>query len=215
MIANDGQPQGVLTPHNCEAEHLGTLARHIREAARAKVAAAYLYLNEGADELVWKGLEYRGIDYVALLDRIGPIVLRSAIFDAEISRFAIDALGEQAFVHAVHGEDPQHIIDIVAWSAMPPHRYGTFLGYAGLLGADAALNPASFIEEPCPIWSGPLPWLQSGLRGCVVLCADLAAPILARAPGLFQCEDATHCKWLVERGAVAVEKLLVPQRTAA
>src|SRR5215213_8498356 len=162
---------------------------------RAKIAAAYLYRDDDADPLVWHGLEYRDVDYSALLDRTGPIVLRSVDYDVDHGRFVIDPLGEQAFVHAVHGEDPEDIIDIVAWSAMRPHRFGTFLGYAGLLGADAVLNPASFTEEPCPIWSVPLAWLQSGLKGCVVLHAELAAPILARAPGPFQCEDANHCKW--------------------
>jgi hypothetical protein len=124
-------------------------------------------------------------------------------------------LGERSFIQAISGEDPEQIIDILAWSANSPHRFGTFLGYAALLGADAVLNPASFTESPCPIWASPLAWFRSGLRGCVVLNAALAAPIFARAPGKFQCEDEDHARWLVGTGAVTVENLLVPGRAAA
>lgn len=186
-----------------------------REAIRSKVAAAYLYQNDDSDPVVWHGLEFRDVDYEAVLDRTGPIVRRSVVFDVELGRFAIDPLGEQAFVQAVHGDNPEEIVDILAWSAMRPHRYGTFFGYAGLLGADAVLSPASSNESPLPIWATPLAWLQTNLNGCVVLNATLAAPILARASGKFQCEDAEHAHWLVESGAIAVEQLLVPRRTAA
>lgn len=182
---------------------------------RAKVAAAYLYQADDCDPLVWQGLEDRGVDYEAVLDRTGPMVLRSVAFDLDLGRFVIDTLGEQAYVHAVHGEDPEQIIDILAWSAMRPHRYGTFFGYSGLLGSDAVVNSASFVEGPCPIWATPLAWLQSDLRGCVVLNAALSARTIAKAPGKFQCEDAAHARWLVESAAIPVEKLLVPRRNAA
>jgi hypothetical protein len=132
---------------------------------RAKIAAAHLYEDDGTDRLVWHGLEYRDVDYDAVLDRTGPIVLRSVVFDIDRGRFAIDPLGEQAFVQVVHGENPS--------------------------------------------------WLQASLKGCVVLDAKLAAPILAQAPGKFQCEDEDHARWLVESKAVEMEKLLVPRRTAA
>jgi hypothetical protein len=191
------------------------LTNRSRELILAKVAAGYLHQDDDSDPLVWHGLEYRDIDYSAVLDRTGPIVLRSVVFDVDTGRFAIDPLGEQAFVHAVHGENPNEIVDIVAWSASRPHLYGTYLGYAGLIGVGAVLDPASFSESPCPIWAMPLAWLQSGLKGCVVLNAALAAPILASAPGSFQCEDNDHARWLVESGAIPVEKLMVPQRSVA
>jgi hypothetical protein len=53
------------------------------------------------------------------------------------------------------------------------------------------------------------------LRGCVVLDANLAAPLVARSPRPFQFESAEQAHWLVESGTIAVEKLLVPRRTAA
>jgi hypothetical protein len=174
-----------------------------------------LYADD-ADPLVWRGLERCGVDYETVMDRTGPIVSRSVIFDLDNGCFAVDPLGEGAFLQAAHSEkDAEQIIDIVAWSAMYPHRFGTYLGHAGLLGGDSVLNPASFAEESCPIWSVPLAWLQSGLKGCVVLHADLAAPIFARAPGKFQCEDEDHARWLVESGVLDVENLLVPRRAAA
>jgi hypothetical protein len=183
------------------------------KAVLAMLAAAYLYEDDGCDPIVWRGLMERGVNYEAVIDVTGPILLRTCEFNVELGRFLIEKFGEQAFCHAVHGaNDPELIIDIVAWSAMRPHRFGSYLGNAGLLGGDAALNPASFIYEPCPIWATPIAWLQSRLRGCVVLSPSLAAPIMVRAPGKFQCEDEIHARWLVEAGVVAVEKLMVPRR---
>ena len=205
--------EGVL-PHKTESER-ALLGRAPHQVIRAKIAAAYLYADD-ADPSVWRGLSDRRVNYDETIDRTGPLVLRTVRFNLEMGRFAIDELGERAYVQAVHSEDdPDLIIDILAWSATRPHLYGTFFGHAGLLGGDAVLNPASFKEAPCPIWASPLAWLQSSLRGAVVLNAELAAPILARTPGLFQCEDADHARWLVESGAVAVDKLMVPARTAA
>lgn len=182
---------------------------------RTQVAAAYLYADE-ADPALWRGLSDRNVDYNGVIDRTGPLVLRTVRFDLEWGRFAIDEMGERAYVQAVHSEnDPALIIDILSWSATRPHLYGTFFGHAGLLGGDAVLNPASFIQSPCPIWATPLAWLQSGLNGCVILDADLAKPVIARAPGPFQCENEEQAKWLVESGAVPIDRLLVPERRAA
>ena len=188
----------------------------LAQSARASLAAHHLFSGEWADLLVWQGLEQRNVDYDSVMDRTDPIVRRPVALDLDRGRFIIDELGEQAFVQAVHSEDrPDQIIDILAWSASRPHLYGTYLGYAGLLGGAAVVNPASFVKGPCPIWAMPLAWLQSGLNGCVVLDAELAKPVIARAPGLFQCEDAGHARWLVESGTIAVDKLMVPERTAA
>jgi hypothetical protein len=180
-----------------------------------KIAAAYYLYADDAEPSVWRGLSDRNVNYEEIIDRTGPLVLRTVRFDLERGRFVIDELGERAYVQAVHSEDdPNLIIDILAWSATRPHLYGTFFDHAALLGGDAVLNPASFTEAPCPLWASPLPWLQTSLRGAVVLNAERAAPILARAPGLFQSENEDHARWLVESGAVAIEKLMVPRRAA-
>jgi len=186
------------------------------QTVRAKSAAFYLFQYEDCDPVLWHGLEDRGIDDDVILDRTGPLALRSVVFDLDSRRFNVDPLGEKAYLHIVHSEDdPSRELDIVAWSAQRPNRYGTYFGYAGLLGGDAVLNPASYPDSPCPIWATPMAWLQSGLKGCVVLNAPLAAPIIARAPGMLQCEDVVHARWLVGSGAVVIEKLMVPRRSAA
>jgi hypothetical protein len=109
---------------------------------------------------------------------------------------------------------PRPVIDLVGWPVRHPEAWGTYFGFAGLLGGDAAVNPASFVDGPCPIWSTPLAWLQADLRGCVVLDPRLAAPILRQAPGPFQCEDVDQAQWLVDTGAIAISELLVPARRA-
>jgi hypothetical protein len=49
----------------------------------------------------------------------------------------------------------------------------------------------------------------------MVLNPRLAAPILAQAPGQFQCENEDHARWLIETGAVPISRLLVPARKAS
>ena len=160
-------------------------------------------------------LTSQGINYHAIIDRAGPICLRRIFIEDGSGLFEFDdELGEPAFVMAVHAVDAVTVIDLIAWPIMRPEAFGSFFGFAGLLGGDAAVNPASFIDEPCPIWSTPLSWLQADLHGCVVLDPRLAAPILRQAPGPFQCEDVDQAQWLVDTGAIAVSELLVPARRA-
>ena len=135
-------------------------------------------------------LRSQGVNYRAIINRTGPICLRRIIIEDGSGLFEFDdELGEPAFIMAVHGLDAESVIDLVAWPIMRPEAFGSYFGYAGLLGGDAVVNPASFAEAPCPIWATPLAWLQAVLRGCVVLNPHLAAPILRQAPGPFQCED--------------------------
>ena len=82
---------------------------------------------------------------------------------------------------AVHDVDAASVVDLIAWPIWRPEEFATYFGFAAVLGGDAASNPASFVDEPCPIWSTPLSWLQADLRGCVVLNPRLAGPILAGA----------------------------------
>jgi hypothetical protein len=161
-------------------------------------------------------LKNQGVDYRAIVDRTGPICLRRIAIDEQSWSFEFDEeLGEPGFVMAVHAADGESVIDLVGWPVRRPEAWGTYFGFAGLLGGDAAVNPASFVEAPCPIWSTPLALMQSGLNGCVVLNPRLAAPILAEAPGPFQCEDEDQARWLIDSGAVALSELMVPARGAA
>ena len=124
-------------------------------------------------------LRSQGVNYRAIIDRAGPICLRRIFIEERSGLFEIDdELGEPAFVMAVHAVDVETVIDLIAWPVMRPEAFGSYFRYAGLLGGDAVVNPASFTEAPCPIWATPLAWLRGDLHGCVVLDPSMAAPIL-------------------------------------
>ncbi len=184
-------------------------------------AESNLFLSDQPIQRQEPILNDQGVDYRKILGAPGGpylrrIYLRRICIEDYSELFEIDdELGEPAFVMVVRDVDAKTAIDLVAWPIKRPQVFGTYFDYAGLLGGDAAINPASFIEAPCPIWAAPLSWLQSGLRGCVVLNPRLAARILVEAPGKFQCEDEGHARWLVETGAVAMDRLMVPMRRAA
>jgi hypothetical protein len=184
-------------------------------------AESNLFLSEQPNERLEPILENQGINYRKIGG--GPdgislrrIYLRRISIEDYSELFEIDDdLGEPAFVMIVRDVDALTAVDLVAWPIKRPDVYGTYFEYAGLLGADAVVDPASFDECPCPIWATPLAWLRADLRGCVVLNPCLAAPILAQAPGQFQCEDEEHARWLIDTGAVPISKLLVPARKAS
>jgi len=158
-------------------------------------------------------LKDQGVNYGAVIDRTGPICLRRISIEDESGLYEYDdELGEPGFILAVHAIDAETAIDLIAWPIRRPEMFAPHFGYAGLLGGDAAVNPASFVDAPCPIWATPLSWLQADLRGCVVLDPCLGAPILRQAPGPFQCENTDHAKWLVDSGAIAMSELWVPSR---
>lgn len=187
-----------LTPEHCRLVNLAALGIYDTTEPHPKLEAI---------------LKSQGVDHKAIVDRTGPLCLRRALIDEKT--FEIDnELGEPAFVMAVHNIDKISVIDLIAWPIWRPEEFVTYFGFGAVLGGDTAVNPTSFVDEPCPIWSMPLSWMQADLRGCVVLSPRLAGPILASAPGYFQCEDVEHAQWLVDTGAIAVSKLLVPARRA-
>jgi len=164
--------------------------------------ALELFGSEEVDPTLDHILRAQDVNYAALLDRIGPICQRRIAFGRRLLSFELDELGWPGFIMAVHDINGKSVIDLVGWPKRRPQDFGTYFGYAGLLGGDAAVNPASFAEEPCPIWWTPISWLQSGARGCVVLDPHVANPILTQAPGQFQCEDAEHVDLLIDSGAL-------------
>jgi hypothetical protein len=181
-------------------------------------AESNLFLSEQPNQRLEPILEYQGVNYRKMVgdpdgNHLRKLYLRRVWIEDYSELFEFDdELGEPAFIMIVRDVDTLTAIDFVAWPIRRPDIFGTYFEYAGLLGGDAVINPSSFIEAPCPIWGTPLAWLQSGLRGCVVLNPRLAAPILAQAPGFFQCEDEDHARWLVDEGAVVMNKLMVPAR---
>ncbi len=180
----------------------------------ANLAALGLYDTTEPHQKLDLILKGQGVDHKAIADCIGPLCLRRALIDE--ATFEIDEdLGEPALAMAVHDVDGLSVVDLIAWPIWHPGEFATYFGFAAILGADAAVNPTSVIGEPCPIWWTPLSWLQADLRGCVVLNPRLAGPILAAAPGPFQCEGREHAEWLVRGGAVAATNLKVPSARAA
>ena len=176
-------------------------------------AESNLFLTALPNERFNPILENQGVHHRTIVGRAGRIYLRRISIEDYSQIFEIDdEFGEPAFVMIVRDADAKTAIDLVAWPIKRPEVFGTYFEYAGLLGGDAVLNPASFIEDPCPIWATPLAWLQADLHGCVVLEPRLAAPILQQAPGPFQCEDDDQAGRLIDSGAVPISKLLVPAR---
>ena len=179
-------------------------------------AAANLFGSELMHPKLHHVLRNQSVDYAKIVDRTGPICMRRAAFDFYDGTFELDEQwGEWSLIIGVHGTDAEALVDLCGWPIMHPETFAPYFGFAGLLGSDAVINPASFVEEPCPIWSTPLSWLQSDLRGCVVLNPFLAAPVLAQAPGSFQCEGKAHAQWLVGTGAIAALNLKIPMARAA
>jgi hypothetical protein len=177
----------LVEPIHKDRRHLSTILP--RQRMYALRAAINLFGSEAVRPRLGQLLRDQGIDYSAVMHRTGPVCLRRIVVDDCSCSFEVDEeYGELAFIFAVHDLDAESVIDLVAWPIKRPRAFATYLAFAGLLGGDAAINPASFVDGPCPIWASPLSWLQSDLRGCVVLRAEVAAPVLDQAPGKFQCE---------------------------
>jgi hypothetical protein len=177
-------------------------------------AAFNPFASEEVNLHALKSLRDQGANVDAVQDRCGPICRRLARFEG--GTFELDEdLGQSAFILAVHATDAERVIDLLGWPIFEPDLFATYFGFAGVLGGDMALNPASFYIEPCPIWQNPLDWLRSDLKGCVILDTGLAAPLLRHAPGQFQCAGAHHAKWLIETGTIAADRLLVPATRSA
>jgi len=155
-----------------------------------------------------------GVDIDHMLNVVGPVVRILATFPGDGS-FEPDSMGEVAFLVPAMGEDAETHVDLVAWAARDPGTFGTLFGTAGVLGADAIVNPASFRLGPCPIWAMPLRWLQADCGGAVVLDPEIARATFKKAPaGSFLAEDEDLADDLVAYGLVSPERLVVATRKA-
>ncbi len=177
---------------------------------RAKHAARWLYRDRGNDfdPVAFKWFRENGIDPAMVTNLTGPAVRLSLTIDDD-GYIVADELGDQCLAFVVTGEDDETELDIVAFCIQDPERFGTFLNQAGLCGTSAVLNPASFYSGPCPLWSTPLRWLQAGCQGGCVLDADLARPVLSKAPGKLLVESLDNARALVAAGVVSANKLTI------
>jgi hypothetical protein len=189
---------GALTPI---ADH----ARHIV----AKLAAHRLFNAAGFDPDCWRAIRSAGVNLDHVTNIAGPIVRRLVSFPPG-GGFEADPLGETAFVMAVHDEDAESVIDLVAWSARDPETFGTFSG-AAVLGIDSLLNPASYASGPCMLCQTPLSWLKAGCQGAaVILDYEDAADAIRKAPGPLTADSPDYAKNLLASGIIPPRKLVVP-----
>ena len=174
----------------------------------AKLAAHRLFAGATADPMGWALLEHDRIDIAYVTNLNGPIV--RSLVTVNDGRFEFDdAFGERGFVMAVHDEDAETVVDLVAWSARDPASFGSLFG-AGVLGVDVLLNPASYVASPCMIFQYPLAWLRGKCAGAVILDPKAAKGVLQRAPGPITTETLDHAESLVRSGVIAGHKIHVP-----
>jgi hypothetical protein len=187
------------------------MSPQIRTVA-AQLAAHRLFSEAEPDPASWQYLMATGIDLNHVTNMAGPIVRRAVSFTSW-SGFEFDNLGHSAFVMAVHDEDAETVVDLLAWSAREPEEFGTLLG-APMLGVDQLLNPASFVDKPCMLFSTPLAWLKAGCSGAVILDLAAARTALGRALGPVTTETLEHADCLLRSGIVPGHRILVPSTWA-
>ena len=175
----------------------------------AKMAAHRLFSEAEPDPVCWQVIRAAGVDLDHVTSLAGPIVRTMASITPE-GRFEIDySFGEIIFAMAVHGEDAETVIDLVAWLPRYPEAFGTMFG-AGVLGLDTLLNPASYVQGPCMLFESPLAWLQGRCAGAVVLDYRKAREALRRAPGPVTTETPEAADSLLRSGIIPGHKILVP-----
>jgi hypothetical protein len=179
-------------------------APHGKLAALALCSESVSPVTDGP--IVAHYLDREGVDHSIACSVAGPIVVQQVRFDRRgIFSFAID--GDPALVSIVNGEDAETPIDLVAWSAAEPARFGTYFGNAGVLGADLVVNPASYSSTGfLECHRTPLAWLKAACRGCVVLRAKKAQPLLVRRLGPVMAADRRHAEMLLSRLAPALSE---------
>ena len=138
----------------------------------------------------------------------GPMVRKLVKFTHE-GLFTYDEFGETAFVMAVHDEDAETVIDLVAWSTRDLAVFGTLFG-SGILGLGCLLNPASYAYGPCCLYNNPLAWLQANCKGAVVLNHINAKPALHSVPGPLTTNTLDLAEFLTRTGNIPASKLFVP-----
>jgi hypothetical protein len=177
------------------------LREEFPSAPHGKLAALALCsetVARPADALaVSRYLSREGVDCHTAYALAGPIVLSEIVF-AYGGIFSFTLTGEPAFVVIVNDEDAETPVDLVAWSASDPRRFGVYFGDAGVLGADQVLNQASYFRGGLlACHRTPLAWLRAGCRGCIVLRPANARTLLARRLGPILAEDLRHGSWLL------------------
>lgn len=174
----------------------------------ATLAAHHLFAFAEPDPEAWQALKAQGVNLDLVTNLAGPIVRTPVTFLPD-GRFKLDSFGEIAFALAVHAEDAETLIDLVAWSAREPETFATLFG-TGILGLDGLMNPASYVGHPCCLYSTPLAWLKADCAGAVVLDYRVARRALLDAPGPLRTDSLELAQNLIGEGIVSASKLMVP-----
>jgi hypothetical protein len=148
------------------------------------------------------------LDVVANLN--GPVVRDIVWFDGD-GGFEFSGFGEIAFITSVLDDDAESHLDLVAWSACDPATFATMFG-ASVLGLNNVLDPASFANGPCRLYSTPLAWLQADCVGAVVLDYAAARLAMKNAPGLFTVDTLALAEDLADSGILPASRILVPSK---
>jgi hypothetical protein len=173
-----------------ESSGVGLPQQHDLSFVRAKLLALqFLDSVDVLDRDVWRYLERQGIDLDAV-EAAGPIGRFRVAFD-DYGTFERNDSGEDALVHLINDVDGETPVDLIAWSLVHPHRFATYLGVGGMLGADHALVPK------CHLLPTPLAWLRAGCWGACILDSEAAADILHSASGPFIAQDIVHAHELI------------------
>ena len=185
---------------------MSTLFPHLH----ATIAAQRLYSSAKNDFELWQTLKANGVNLDLVTNLAGPIV-RTVVTFLHDGRYETDSFGEIAWAMAVHDEDAETVIDLVACSTRDVATFGTLFG-AGLLGLDVLMNPASYRNGPCCIYSNPLAWLRADCAGAVVLDNAKAKAALLAAPGPLTADTLYLAECLTQTGMIPASRLLVPSK---
>jgi hypothetical protein len=174
----------------------------------ATLAAHRLFSFAKNDFELWQALKSNGVNLDLVTDLAGPII-RTVVTFLPDGLYENDSFGEIALAMAVHDENAETVIDLVAWSTRDIATFGTLFG-AGVLGLDMLFNPASYSNGPCCLYSNPLAWLRANCAGAVVLDHAKAKTLLQAAPGPLTTDTLYLAECLTQTGIIPANRLLVP-----
>ncbi len=116
---------------------------------------------------------------------------------------AVAGEGVSALIVLAHGEDGDPV-DLVAFHGGPVPFAGSWLGRAGLLGAENLWRA----RDALAVHAAGLDWLRAGRDGVVMIDPVRAAPML-RDAGMMEVGSQTERRWLLDLMAVRLPEVRV------
>jgi hypothetical protein len=181
-------------------------------ASEIQFAQGMLYARSGYTPELAAWLRANAVDLRAV-HRYGGILGMCRVAWQPGERFDFFDRGEPALVLEVLDRDSETCLDLIAWPADATGPVATLGGRAGLLGLNAAVNPATYVgNRALDVHRSPLEWLQADCAGAVLIHPVIGAPRLAEACGSIMARDLDHGRELARHmGALfPQERILVP-----